>query len=236
MPEAVAEHDRATHGNRNIAIRAKDVVNAYLSLTEALEVLSDRKSISQTQGDIGTLTIEDIDYRGWWTPEVVRPLYAVVPLIATYEQFLNRSVSLFKLLELLKPGPLKTIARQLGVPKDQIKDFGALKLLASICQLARIAQTQGHTLSDDAVAVVKQWNPAEELPELVSMFALNGLHVRQAHTPGNEREAKIASCAKRFGIDVTATASGWGYAIDTLYDRLAVDMSDLAKLIEEGHQ
>lgn len=149
------------------------------------------------------------------------PLFAVAPIAATREQFLDRAVGLFKLLELLKPAPLRAIVRQLGVSKKQIKDFASLKLLASICQLANISMEQGHALAEDADAVVPHWNPKTELPTLRTLFALNELRSSQAHTPGKEREAKIALNANVFGIDVTATASGWGHAIDALYDRLA---------------
>lgn len=162
----------------------------------------------------------------------MRPLFAVAPMAATREQFLDRAVSLFKLMELLKPAPLRAMALQLGVPKDQIKDFASLKLLACLFQLASIAKEQGHTLTGDADAVVPQWNPKTELPALRKIFALNGLRISQAHTPSTEREEKIASAAAVFGIDILSMTSGWGSAIDTLYDRLSEDLLMSARLIE----
>ncbi|UCV19381.1 hypothetical protein [Ferribacterium limneticum] len=234
VPESAVEHDQATYGNRNIATRAKDVLDAYLSLTASLTYLSEQIGMNYTQEDIGVLSTEEAAYRGWWSFEVMRSLFAVAPLTATQEQFLDRAVSMFKLLELLKPAPMRAIARQLGIPKDLIKDFASLKLLACICQLAMISKEQGHALAEDADAVVPQWDPKSELPELRTLFALNGLRVCQAHTPGNERQVKIASSAGVFGIDVTATASGWGGAIDTLYDQLANDLLTSARLIEDA--
>lgn len=233
VPKNVAQHDLDQHGNRNIALRAKSVIQAYLDLTTSLLELSVRLGTGLTQEEIGSLDSKDVAYRGWTSAEVARPLYAVVPLSATREQFLDRSVSLFKLLELLKPAAFRSMAIRLGVPKDKIKDFGSLKLLATLCQLADIARTQGHSLSEDAGAIIPSWNPTEALPELNSLFALNGLRVCQAHTPGRDRDKDIARNAGVFGIDVASTASGWGYAIDALYDRLAVDLSALAKLIED---
>jgi hypothetical protein len=75
----------------------------------------------------------------------------------------------------------------------------------------------------------------EELPELNSLFALNGLRVCQAHTPSSGRDKDIARNAEVFGIDVASTASGWGYAIDALYDRLSSDLLAIAKLIEDAN-
>ncbi len=234
VPESIAKHDQATHGNRNISNRAKNVLNAYLAITAHLAYLSDQIGMNYAQEDIGSLSTDEAAYRGWWSFEVMHPLFSVAPMAATREQFLDRAVSLFKLVELLKPAPLRAMALQLGVPRDQIKNIASLKLLACICQLASIANEQGHTLAEYADAVVPQWNPKTELPELRTVFALNGLRVGQAHTPGTERESKVASAAGVFGIDVTATASGWGYAIDALYDRLADDLFASAFLIQDA--
>jgi hypothetical protein len=190
--------------------------------------------MNYAQEDIGALSTDEVAYRGWWSFEVMRPLFTVAPMAATREQFLDRAVSLFKLVELLKPAPLRAMVLQLGMPRDQIKGFASLKLLACICQLASIAKEQGHALAEDADAVIPQWNTKTELPALRTLFALNGLRVGQAHTPGTERESKIASAAGVFGIDVTATASGWGCAIDALYDRLADDLFASACLIQDA--
>jgi hypothetical protein len=232
VSEAVAENDRNIHGNRNIATRAKTLVTSFLALTTALEHLSDQLDVGLTQEDLGTLTSGDIAYRGWWAPNVCSLLCAVAPLAATREQFLERSVSMFKLLELLKQAPLRTLALHLGVPKDKLKDLGALKLLACICQLAAIANAAGYSLVEEAESVIAGWNAHEELPEFRSLFALNGLRVCQAHTPGNEREAKIGAAAERLGVDIAAMATGWGYAIDAMYDRVAYDLASIARSIE----
>ena len=153
VPRSIADRDLAIHGNRNIATRAKDVLDAYLALTVVLESLSDEVGMEHTQEEIGILGSEDIAYHGWWSVNVMRPLYAVAPLTATREQFLERAVSLFKLLELLKPAPLRNIALGLGVAKDQLKGLGSLKLLACISQLAVIAKEHGYSLPDEAEVV-----------------------------------------------------------------------------------
>lgn len=234
VSEAVVQHDQATHGNRNIAIRAKDVIDGYLSLTSSLTSLANNIGLSYSQEDIGTLTSEDVAYRGWWTFDVMRPLFSVAPLSTNREQFLERTVSLFKLLELLKPAPLRSILIQLGISKDQIKEFGALKLVACICQLSSIAIDQGYTLEEDADLVVSKLDTKIELAVLRTIFALNGLRISQAHTPSSEREAKIAKDARLFDIDVTGMASGWGYAIDKLYDKLAEDLYGISQLITDA--
>jgi hypothetical protein len=235
VTEEIAQHDSELHGNRSIAHRAKDVIYAYLALLKSLEKFSDQIGVSQTQEEIGSLNSDDVTYRGWWSHEVSRQLYAVAPLTSSRDQFLTRSVALFKLIELLKPGPLRVMALRIGVPKDKIREFKSLKLLSCLYQLANLAKGQGYALldKDDANIIVSQWDPTKELPELISLFALNGLRDCQSHTPSKKRDQMIADAAKKFGIDVNATTSGWGYAIDSLYDRLSEDLLAISCLISE---
>ena len=86
VTEEIAKHDSEKHGNRSIADRAKDVIDAYLSLLESLEELSNRIGIGQTQEEIGNLNSSDVAYRGWWSHEVARQLYAVAPLTSSRDQ------------------------------------------------------------------------------------------------------------------------------------------------------
>lgn len=52
-----------------------------------------------------------------------------------------------------------------------------------------------------------------------------------SHVPGAEQDMKIANSAARFGIDVAAAPTGWGYAIDALYDGLAKDLDAIADML-----
>lgn len=226
--QAVAERDFKIHGDRNIALRAKELIYAYLRVTEALEELADRLGTGFTQEDIGGLTTAAIDYSGWWSPPELKPLSSVVRLSATREQFLGRAVSIFKLFECLNPASLRNMALQLKVPKEKIKDFGGVKLLATLCQLVSVASEQGHKVPDDADVVAGLWDTKIRLPFLQRVFALNALRICHAHAPSSENDKKIADAAAVFGIDAGSAATGWGYAIDALYDGLIADMNSIA--------
>ncbi|MBK7956290.1 MAG: hypothetical protein IPK02_21390 [Candidatus Accumulibacter sp.] len=224
VPESIANRDKEQHGTNNIAERAHRLIDAFLSLTATLQQLSEELGLGFSQVEIGSLSTEEVAYIGWWKCSVAESLFAVAPLAMTREQFLERALAVVKLIELLKPGPLRTMALKLGVPKEAIKDFQSLKLLACLCQLANIAREEGFHLLQDASLVVPKWQRTLELPSLVSLFAVQGLRIAQAHTPGSNRDASIASAASRLGIDVAAMAGGWGYAVDTMYDCLARDL------------
>lgn len=61
------------------------------------------------------------------------------------------------------------------------------------------------------------------------IFALNSLRVRQAHVSSNGYEQKIVETIAVFGIDIKTTTSGWGNAIDALYDGLIQDINSLTE-------
>jgi len=230
VSEEVAEHDREQYGPRNIAVRAKELIHAYLHVTESLEKLSNCLEAGFTQEEIGSLATDKVKYSGWWSPSVMKPLTMIASISASRDQFLARAGSLFQLLENLKLAPLRNLLIQLGLGKDKIKDFGALKLLATLCQLATVAASNGHAFPSDADSAVRLWTPELHIAALDRVFALQSLRVCASHVPGAEQDKKIAISAARFGIDVAAAPTGWGYAIDALYDGLAKDLDAIADM------
>ena len=231
VPRAVADHDRAAHGDRSVSVRAKELMLAYLGVTEAITELSERLGGGFRQEEIGSLTTSEVHYRGWWSPDVMKPITAVIRLSANQDEFLQRAVTLFKLLELIKPAPLRNLVLKVGVASDAIKDFGSLKLLATLCQLAVLAREHGFNLVADPAPIVAMWDGSRRLPQLEGLFALNGLRLLGAHLSGAEKETKIAAVAGVFEFDVNAAAGGWGYAIDALYDRVISDLRAVESIL-----
>jgi hypothetical protein len=151
---------------------------------------------------------------------------------ATQDQFLARSVILFKVLEQLKRAPLRNLVLKLGVPRDQVKDFGELKLVGTLLQICVLAREHGYDIEKDAAAIAAIWDTKKLLPEMNRIFALNGLRVLAAHAAGAEKDKKLADGAMVFGIDVASTMTGWGFAMDAMYDGLAADLNAVAAILE----
>ncbi|MEQ1795336.1 MAG: hypothetical protein ABL970_14225 [Nitrospira sp.] len=231
VPREVAEQDCKLNGDRNISVRAKDVIFAYLRVTKSLEHLSDHLGAGFTQEEIGSFVTEKVKHSGWWTPSVVKPLTMVVSLSASHSEFLGRATALSKVLENLKPAPVRSLAIQLGLEKDKIIAFGSIKLLASVCQLSIVTREQGHAFPSDAHSVVSAWNPEFRIAAFDRVFALQALRGSASHAPSAEQDKKMASLVGKFGIDVAATATGWGYAIDALYDKIAEDLNSIAEIL-----
>jgi len=216
---------------RNIGIRACEVINGYLAYMKAIEEICDAAGLSSTAVEIGGLSESDIKYKGWWTfPELGR-LGNVAPLTMTYQQFLARCKDIFAVFEGLKSGPLRSLLRTLGVPKDQIKEEG-IKLSAFLCQLATIAKKENWSLIDDAGEVVKNWDKDSRLDFYKPLFALNGLRLADAHALSVGDPTAQSSNLKVFGIDLDKFKTGWGFALDHVYDAIAKSLQDATALLQ----
>jgi hypothetical protein len=216
---------------RNIGIRAREVINGYLTYMKAIEEICDAAGLSFTADEIGGLSESEINYRGWWTfPELAR-LGNVAPLTMTYQQFLARCKDLFAVFEGLKSGPLRSLLRRLGIPKNQIKEEG-LKLSAFLCQLAMFARIEHWNLIGDTEEIVKKWNKGVRLDFYEPIFALNGLRLADAHALSVGDPTSQASNLSVFGIDLDKFKTGWGLALDRVYDEIAKSLQDATALLQ----
>jgi len=235
VPEAEAEKDKANNGDRHIGNRAKEVIYAYLDLIRALYFLSDRMGLFLEQKDIGGFSLEKVDYSGWWTIEALKPLGNVISLGIIQSEFLNRCKLLYKLLEHIKPGPLKQMLNKLGMPKAEFIEFRSLKLLGTICQLAKIAKDNGDNLLYDFNQIYPKWDTSLILEEISPIFALNGLRFIDVHISKEDTQRRMDDALEVFEIEQQETRSGWGRALDIVYDKLAESLKAATKLINDSH-
>jgi hypothetical protein len=234
VSSAVAEKDIEAYGKRHIGIRAKDLIQAYLKLTTTLTELSDALGFSFTQGDIGQLSTAEISYKGWWNFSDLKSLGHVVPLALPAQDFLRRSTELFKLLENFRPAPIRQILLRLGLKKEGIAQFAGLKLFATICQLSAVAEEGGLDLVNDCQQISSAWDPNRIVAELQPAFALNALRTADAHKFSTSTPTKIVDALAVFGIDEIKYRTGWGLALDRVYDRMISSMEKLEYSIREA--
>ena len=123
-------------------MRAHDLVKAYLDLIAALQSICDASGLSFTEKEIGSFSSAEIQHEGWWTFDTLRKLGNISLRSMTYPHFLARCKDLNALMEGLKPGPLRSLLRRLGVSKNDVDQHQSLKLSAFLCQLATIAHDQ----------------------------------------------------------------------------------------------
>lgn len=232
--DLIAEEDKAIHGNRHIGTRAKDVVYSYLELIESLNSLCMELGLPFGSEDIGTHSKYNVKHRGYWTINDFKRLSYVAPLEMTFEQFSDRCTELYKILENLKPKPLKKILEKLGMEKKNYNQFGSLRLLGTICQLAHIATENGDDLIKDSEQVVSNWDKNVVLLALTPIFKINTLRVIDSHKHSRDSQIRLQEAFDVFEIDPNAMKQGWGYALDLVYDKLAQSLKNTEKIINSS--
>ncbi len=194
----LAEKDTRIFGTKHIGARAKDLIREYLSLTETISDFSEQVGLVFTQEDVGGLSKKQIEYAGWWTFADLKTLGHTAPVGMARAEFLHRCAEVFKLLENLRVAPLRQILLRLGLKKDSIADFANLKLLAALCQLAKISKEGGFHLASDHSEASASWNAKTILSEFKPLFALFGLRVSDTarHTASDQG----GSCERARGV------------------------------------
>jgi hypothetical protein len=115
-----------------------------------------------TQEDIGQYDSANAKYRGWWTFPELKPLGHVALETMPFSDLLDRSKEIFNLLQRWQKAPLLQIAVALGLKKSDVKDFGSLRLVATICQLAQLVIDSGLDLIVDKDSLNSAWDPKVE--------------------------------------------------------------------------
>jgi hypothetical protein len=230
----IAEKDRKQNGDRHVGNRARDLIYAFLQLCATISELSDAASLPYNQEDVGQFKTDDVQYRGWWTIPNFTPLGHTIPLNLSFAAFLNRCKEIAKLLENLRPAPLRNILVEIGLKKDDIKEFRAIKLLATLSQLATISRKDGLDILSDRDQVSAQWNTAAIVPDVTPFFKLITLRNTDAHNISSSANTELADALKSFAIDQTTCVAGWGLALDRIYDTILSSLSTLSTLIDES--
>jgi hypothetical protein len=232
VPHALASASQAANnGDRNIGVRAQELVQAFLTLTRTLASLVARLGLAFDEAEIGGFSTKEVEYSGWWTFKDLKPLANVVPSNITLEAFLDRTVAVVKLWESLKEAPLRNILLKLGLDRKATEQLKSTKLLAAICQLATIGRRAGFRWPDDSSSFVREWDKDLRLDCFVRLFAVNQLRQKAAHRSGDGVAASLAQNLDAFGIVEAAQAGGWGHAVDTVYDRLIADIDAISGLL-----
>lgn len=231
VPRATAYADWDSNGDRNIAVRVQELVEAYLAMTRTLTQLAEQFGLSFLQSDIGGYDSADVEYRGWWSIEGLSSLANVVPLSVTLEVFLDRAVDLVILWESIQESPLRNMVLKMGVDRKQLAELKSMKLLGALCQLATLCKDSGHRWPEDSMHIVAEWDKELRIPVLRRLFAVNQLRQKASHRTGAGFAASLANDLNAFGIKPAAQAAGWGTAVDNLYDGLIEDFNAISALL-----
>ncbi len=220
---------------RNIAIRAEEVTFAVVTLGESLAALASSIGLSELKPeDFVGLRRSALEYHGWWTFEATDAISRHVPLNLPVDQFLDRCMSLNKLIvEGLAESKLRRTLQVIGVPGNAIADFRTLKLLDCIVRMAQVASATGLELSKEGKQIWDRLeNDGTEPSQPVAyLFALYDIRILKAHIAGT-RDERLADELTRFGVMPGEEAGGYGKILDNIYDALCVQLFEVAAKIQ----
>lgn len=228
VEELVAIQDERQNGKRSIGDRAYDLVKAYLWLSDRLADMTATLGLSYKGVDVGGFDSKDVRYKAWFHVEEFDSLGHVASMNMNRDDFLFRCLELQKLMERLNTTTLKNILRHIVLAEKRVSEFKQVRLLSTICQFAALSVEKDLSLSGDAETLRKLWDEKTELPILAPLFAINGLR----NTAGHTTAAKdVNDYLQAFDIDPLSTVSGWGKALDRIYDKLTESFLDMASLL-----
>ena len=125
--------------------------------------------------------------------------------------------------------------RKIGVAANKIKKFGSLKLLGTLLQLCQVSVATGLDIASQREEVVERWDKDLRLEALRPLFALYDLRLAASHKLGEQEAEMVRSALEVYGIEEDDMKTGWGLAVDKVYDRLTQSLNELSvKLRLEG--
>jgi hypothetical protein len=223
----------------NIAKRAKDITFAMAGLGEVLADLARSVGLADlAPEDFAGLRIPALIYRGWWTFDAAEAVARHVPLALSVDAFLDRCMSLDKLvIEGLSEGSLRQTLQAIGVPSDAIAKFRTLKLLDSVVRLAHLADTTALSISKNGALLWERLAKEDIIPAqpVAHLFALYDVRILKAHKAG-DRNKRLQDELERFGVAPGEVAAGYGKILDHIYDLLTAELREAtAKIAGNAH-
>jgi len=213
----------------NIGLRAQNLIYSYLDLEGGLGGLA--LNLGLEDDDLYSLNRKKLNYHGWWTFEHLKPLGYVSPKEINEEQFLNRCKHIYKLFEGLKESKIREIIKECGFRDKVIKDYKSLRLLGLLIHFIEVATESGLDFFEDQESILERCDVAEKVACLEPIFALRDLRVVDSHKLGVKTDGRVDTALKVFEIERKEMKSGWGFALDKIYDQVEESVSQIVRKI-----
>lgn len=232
-PEVALQQRRAL-GNENIGTRATKLIEAFSSAVAAVQHMAAAVGLSLPHDRIATPTKKEIDYHGWWTLSELKSLGYRAPQSMSRTDFLRRAVTVATLVERLQQRALRRLATTIGVPSKDIEDLQTLGLLGVLAVVGDLAHESGLTVTDASAELASRWNRELRNPSVKVLFAGRALRDLASHATEKSAQVRIDQNLRDIGIDPDAHKTGWGTAVDQLYERTTAALQEIARLLREA--
>jgi len=212
----------------NIGKRAKALTYAIVDLGENLATLAQAVGLRLAPDNFVGRRRSDLDYEGWWSFPAAEAIGRHVPLNMPVDVFLDRCMSINKLaVDGLVEWPLRKTLHAMGVPPKEIEKRGTLKLLDCVVRMCQVAGASGLSFATSGAEIWQRLSKDGTDPPrpIEQMFALYDMRVLKAHSSDDQK--KLAACLRRFGINASEGAAGYGVILDRIYDALIAELASV---------
>ncbi len=222
----------------NVATRTKRLVDSLITLGECLRLVSlPLPNIQFSVEQMIKTRREAVEYSGWQIVNEADQVAHHIPLNMGETDFLRRCLCLSNfLIECLSEKWLRKMVLAYGVPEDDIEKFRSLKLLGMIVKMHGVADETGLSLPQNGVEIYNRFKEDSAQPRdgVPLLAALNDMRQLSGHRRGDDYQRKLTKALRLFRIDPVECLSGYGKALDEIYDKLNEELSAIASITTQG--
>lgn len=233
VEEEIVKTSITNLGERNIGLRAKEVITEYIHMFDCIHGIFSSKNLNYTIKDLCSYNPKDIKYYCWYHFPELREIGNTISLEASESYFCSRCSKLLTFFESIKEKPIRRLLVKLGVSAESINDKRAFKLLESLFIIINFISETGitiDTLNSDSIDTL-DFNV--QLESISFLFHLNDIRIYDSHRKDGRTYEAYIKALKYFDIDSNYMKSnGWGLALDKVYDRIIESEKALVVLLE----
>lgn len=223
----------------NVGSRSKKIVYSLVTLGEILSKISNKiTGRNLASEDFVKLGRGKLNYYGWWNEQNIIPVTRHIPLSMGEDKFLERCKGLNSLVvEGFNEGNLRKLLIDLGINSESLGSLRGLKLLDTLIQHSLVKIRTGLIFIKDAKEIegrraemLAASDPKKHFETPIDiLFVLYDLRIAGAH-----RDMKIGVLLGRLGTDRASVTTGFGKALDTLYDSVADALQQTNRILSDA--
>lgn len=211
----------------HIVSKVQRLVDVLLRLGNALASLGTFIGLNKTAIELTGFDPVELKNNGWTAYPILCRLAQVAPLEMSQQSFLARCKGLHEIWQRIPNGYLKSILESAGCPRGAIKGLGSLKLLQALLNVVEGLNAQDEHL-DAFISTTEPeaWNNNNQA--MAALFLNNDLRIADAH----EAVTECLATLQHLGFDTANVNSGYGRALDFVFDGVIQSLETIASSID----
>lgn len=212
----------------HIVAKTQRLLEVLLRLGDALSQLGETVGLHKAPIDLTGFDRAEVAANGWLAYPALGRLAQVAPLNMTQQMFLARCKSLHELWQSIPNGYLKGLLEHAGCPRKSVNGLASLKLLQALLNIVESLNAQQEKC--DAFASDREpegWQSRNSA--MAPLFLNNDLRIADAHEAIND----CLTTLQELGFDTANVNSGYGRALDFVFDGVIDSLGGVATAIED---